>query len=133
MTDCLVASRAIVFLPVREGQEEAALALLKEASEHVEEIADEFVTFRESRFAPMPNLSLPTAGMITDPAPTLATTATNTTWENDWEKPQQSFEVLGQWSEVVPTDGVHVETHLSHTSVADEQTRAKLMRIEDVG
>jgi hypothetical protein len=130
LTDSLVASRGIVFMPINEGQETEALNLLKEARDARNAVAAEFVAFRDARFGPISGLTLPTIDELTAPVPAVATTASAPDWLNDWERPQRTFEVLGQWSEMIPTDGVHVETHLSNTIVADEEARARLSRVE---
>ncbi len=129
LTDCLTASQAVVYLPVKPGMEEQALHLLPEADRFAEKIADDYRHFRANHYGRLKPFVPPTLAAHMGPAPTLPSPADAADWANDWERVQNKFDILGQWAELVPTDGVHVETHLSTTAVADEHERNRLIRI----
>jgi hypothetical protein len=126
-----VAAGATVYLPVKHGAERDALELLPESKEAAHRIAGEFTTFRNSMYGP----AGPSNRVFEDPlAPTLpqVTPAGQNAWQTDWEATQRNFHVLAQWAEIVPTDGVHMETHLSESVVADERAVARLSRLDDL-
>ncbi|HEV2914367.1 MAG TPA: hypothetical protein VGX92_13910 [Pyrinomonadaceae bacterium] len=129
LTDCLTASQAVVYLPVKPGMEEQALHLLPEADKYAEKIADSYRHFRATHYGRLKPFVPPTLAAHMGPAPTLPSPPDAADWANDWERVQNKFDILGQWAELVPTDGVHVETHLSTTAVADEHERNRLIRI----
>ena len=132
LTDELLAAGATVHLPIRHGSEEEALTLLPEAAVSAQRIAAEFTTFREQKYGLIANnnrqFDLPLG-----PTPPSFTPAGQNAWQTSWEGPQRRFDILGQWSETVPTDGVHIETHLSESVAADERALAKLSRLDDLG
>lgn len=129
LTDSLTAAQAVVYLPVNPGMEERALKLLPEARKLAAEIAADIHQLRESRYGRLRSFAAPTVDQHMGPAPVVATPPGAADWTNDWERPQNRFDILGQWSELVPTDGVHVETHLSATVATDEHERNRLVRI----
>ncbi|OAI11904.1 hypothetical protein A1507_19550 [Methylomonas koyamae] len=129
LTDDLVASHAIVYVPIKAGMEEAALAMLKEAASEASTIAADFRRFREGAFGPLADPAIPNVEAHLGPNPVPVTPAGAPDWEQPWEKPQRKFRILGQWSDLVPTDGVHVESHLSATVVTDENEVYRLERL----
>jgi hypothetical protein len=129
LTDSLTASQAVVYLPVKAGMEEHALRLLPEATKLADDIANNFRRFCDDHYGRLKTFDVPNLANHMGPAPVLATPPDAPDWANDWERPQNKFDILGQWSEMVPTDGVHVETHLSNTVVTDEHERNRLVRL----
>jgi hypothetical protein len=126
LSDCLTAAQAIVYLPIRRGMEEQALELLPESAGKAAAIAESFHTFWKDHYGPLAEFVAPDVASHMAPTPVLATKADAQQWTNKWEDPQNRFEILGQWSELVPTDGVHVESHLSSTVVTDENEQHRL-------
>jgi hypothetical protein len=132
LTDELVAAGSTVLLPIRHGVEEEALALLPEAAGYASEEAAKFTTFRSDKYGSTATGSQ-TFEDPSGPTQPTATLRAESTWWTGWEKPQRKFDILGQWSETVPTDGVHIETHLSESVAVDERSRARLSRLDDLG
>lgn len=129
LTDDLVASHAIVYVPIKAGMEEVALSMLEEAAADASAIATEFRQFTESSFGQLTAPTLPNVVDHLGPTPVAVTPPGANTWQHPWEAPQRNFRILGQWSDLVPTDGVHVESHLSATVVTDENEVHRLERL----
>lgn len=129
LTDSLTASQAVVYLPIRPGLEEAALQLLPEAKDEASEIAQDAKAYRDQHFGPTRQMQIPSVEQHMSPTPVIATPAGSGDWTNDWERPQNKFDILAQWSALVPSDGVHVETHLSGTVATDEHEINRLTKI----
>jgi hypothetical protein len=118
----LTASQAVLYLPIRPAAVEQALALLGDYSEgNIEDIVSDFRAFRQANFgASAPASSLPGHEDIASPHPVTATPLGDAEWATAWEPMQRKFQVLAQWADYVPTDGVDAQTVLSVTSKADE-------------
>lgn len=128
--DRLVASAARIYLPIRPGMEEEILAQLlgrpSLAGTALEGCVDDFITWREQNLGEI-TYPLPGFDSVMGIGPALATPAGADDWEHDWERPRRRFLVLDEWSESLPTDGVHVEPALSTCGSADE-FRASALR-----
>jgi hypothetical protein len=129
LTDDLVASHAIVYVPIKAGMEEVAISMVREAASEASTIAADFRDFKEGAFGLLADPALPNVEDHLGPNPVPVTPAGASAWEQPWEKPQRKFRILGQWSDLVPTDGVHVESHLSATVVTDENEVHRLERL----
>lgn len=118
----LVASEAVVYLPIRPGREREVLSLLTVFDNaQVEAIASDIDEFRDTKFGATAAASeLPSVEKLTNPQGIGGTPRTESSWKEPWEKPQRRFEVLAHWHELVPTDGADCETVLSKTSASDE-------------
>ena len=127
--DMLIASAARVYLPIRPGQERDALAfVLRRPSlqgHSLSACVDDFVKWRDENFAPV-SYPLPTYDQVLDIGPARATPAGESAWAYDWERARREFLVLDEWSELLPTDGVHVEPGLSACGGVDEFRAAAL-------
>ncbi|MGI8330420.1 hypothetical protein ACRYCC_10690 [Actinomadura scrupuli] len=121
--DLLVASKARVYLPIRRGREKDAVQLLA-GKGNVPCVAD-FIAWRDQQLGQLP-YPLPDYTAITAIGPSLATPAGAADWEHDWERQRGKFLVLDEWSELLPTDGVHVEPSLSTCGATDEYRTAAL-------
>ena len=123
IADTLVASAARIYLPIRPGQEQDAVAFLL----HLQSLQghplaaciDDFISWREQNLGPVAH-PLPTYDQVLDIGPARATPAGESAWEFDWERARREFLVLDEWSEYLPTDGVHVEPGLSSCGSVDE-------------
>ncbi len=118
----LTASQAVLYLPIRLGAEEDALSLLgKYWPAQVDAMVKEFREYREQAFGPTAHASeLPDWDAVSSPEPVEATPLGEPEWRTPWEPAQRKFQVLAQWADLVPTDGVDAQTVLSTTSKADE-------------
>lgn len=118
----LTASQAVLYLPIRPGAEEDALSLLSEyPGDHIKETVKEFRKYREETFGPTePAADLPKYQDISSPTVVTGTALGKADWETPWEPAQRKFQVLAQWADYVPTDGLDAQTVLSTTSKADE-------------
>ena len=107
----LAAPYAIVYLPLKPGREEDALLHLLRENSYEELIGlcvDKFRNFRDDTF-PDVERQLSDADLIHSPSPDFGTRLGKDSWENGWEERTHSFFILDEWSETMPTDGVHVE------------------------
>lgn len=129
LTPELTGALAIVYLPIRHGMESEGLALLDEleAAERAALLVD-FNRLRDQKFG----LLRPAAGLAQPDTPLRprGTEEGAASWGGAWETAMRRSEVLAEWSDLTPTDGLHVETQLSATSVADENGRARLQRLD---
>jgi hypothetical protein len=128
MVDELTASQAIVYLPIRDGAEEDALltaAVVDDA--YARSLAEQIHALRSEHFAAARTT---TTGFddVTGPVPPTGTPASASVWASDWERPLYRFDVLSAWSELVPTDGVHLDAVLSDTVATDEHRTDALAR-----
>lgn len=129
LTPEVTGALAFVYLPIRHGMESAALGLLKEISNtRRAALVDDFRNLRESRFG----LARPATGgaPVDTPVNPAGTPAGATTWANSWETSMRKHEVLAEWSDLTPTDGLHLETQLSATTGADEHATARLEKLD---
>jgi hypothetical protein len=129
LTPEVTGALAFVYLPIRHGMESAALALLKEiSSARRAALVDDFRNLRESRFG----LARPAMGgaPVDTPVNPAGTPAGATVWANSWETSMRKHEVLAEWSDLTPTDGLHLETQLSATTGADEHATARLEKLD---
>jgi hypothetical protein len=132
LPDELTASEAVVFLPVREGREADALALLKQfKADRARDVISDLESFRETSF-PRADADPMASSDVLSPVPVAGTPLGDATWGNPWEEPPREFLVLAQWSEAVPTDGLHLEMLLTDTTVADEARVATLAKLEQI-
>lgn len=116
----LTAPLARVFLPIREGMEKAAAGLMKSwPIDTYRAAAAEVETIRARDYAPVPR-TFDAPDVVCGPQPPKGTSIGAVTWQTEWEKPLRSFKVLGQWQELIPTDGVHLEMKLSDSVATDE-------------
>ncbi|MCC6196806.1 MAG: hypothetical protein IT518_20320 [Burkholderiales bacterium] len=129
LTDCLVASSAVVYLPVRPGMEERALELLPETVGVRRDVANDVEKYRRDHFALVGGRPALDMTVIDVPAVPVATPSSAAAWSSPWEQAPRKFDVLAQWSELVPTDGIHIETHLGDTVAADEREARRLERL----
>ena len=111
--DRLVASAARVMLPIKAGLERQAVGLLTLLDggplDQVLHCVDDFVQWRADNLGPVA-FTPPTFTEIMSPAAATGTPAGNADWAHDWERPRRRFLVLDEWTELLPTDGVHVES-----------------------
>ena len=129
LTPALTGSLATVYLPIRHGMEQEAIGLLDEFDRQArEDLIDDFNDMRDRRFGLARPLTASTAATIGAPSLPSATPAGAASWNTNWEAGMRKFEVLAEWSDLTPTDGVHVETQLSTTTVTDEHATAHLER-----
>jgi hypothetical protein len=129
LTPQLTGSLATVYLPIRHGMEHEAIGLLSEFGRKArEDLIKDFNNMRDRRFGLARSLTVSTATTISAPTLPTATPAGATSWQTNWEGAMKKFEVLAEWSELTPTDGVHVETQLSATTVTDEHATNHLER-----
>jgi hypothetical protein len=128
--DALVASAARIYLPIRPGLEEEAVAFLTGESSlpanGLGGCVGDFVDWRQANLGPV-SYPLPTYAQVMDVGPGHSTAAGDAAWQHDWERPRRKFVVLDEWSETLPTDGVHVEPGLSTGGSVDEY-RASALR-----
>jgi hypothetical protein len=124
----LTASLARVYLPVKPGMEDQAANLLRTIpKEAFTTVTAEVNSIRGADY-PILERELDKPEDITGPQPPATTSIESAKWSYDWEKPQQSFKVLSQWNELIPTDGVHMEVVLSDTVVSDEALTDSISR-----
>jgi hypothetical protein len=86
---------------------------------------DDFLKWREDNLGVVP-YALPTYDQVLDVGPARATPAGESAWAYDWERARRKFLVLDEWSELLPTDGVHLEPGLSACGGVDEFRAAAL-------
>jgi hypothetical protein len=131
LTPEITGALAVVYLPIRHEMEDTALRFLKEIdSTQRRKLVQDFNDLRNTRFGLTRAPSTLTAATMDVPTPVGGTQAGTPAWTAEWEKGLRNFEVLAEWSDLTPTDGVHVETQLSATTVADESAKARLERLE---
>ncbi len=118
----LTSAQSVLYLPIRHGAEEQALALLPELSQsNISNMVDDFRDHHRQHFGLTAYASqLPSFEEIAGSEPPAATPLGEQNWKSPWEHPQRRFSVLAQWSDFVPTDGVDCETALGISSAADE-------------
>jgi hypothetical protein len=128
--DKLIASAARIYLPIRPGLEDEALAFLLGVNSITGTALDacvrDFINWREANVGPLP-FTLPTYDTVLEIGPPKATPAGSDDWDYDWERARNKFLVLDEWSETLPTDGVHLEPALSTCGSTDEY-RASALR-----
>jgi hypothetical protein len=129
LTPELTGALAFVYLPIRHGMESDALKLLKEIDRAQRTtLIDDFRNLRETRFGfARPSMGSPPADVPANPVGTVSGAAV---WASNWEASMRKHERLAEWSDLTPTDGLHIETQLSVTSVADEHARARLEQLD---
>ncbi len=120
----LTTPQAVVYVPVFAGHEADALDFLSGVTEpDKRRLVSDLQAYRRQHFVAALS-SLPQYSDVLGPKPPIGTPAAAGEWANEWEKPQQKFDVLAHWQTFVPTDGVHVEARLSDSVATDEhQTR----------
>jgi hypothetical protein len=128
--DFLLSSYAKVYLPITPGRELSAInvVLKDEIPDELEECIREFRIWRNVQFAKIPQ-PIPTSDSVEEIGPDMATKAGSDDWANDWERPRRKFLVLDEWSETIPTDGVHIEPSVSECITTDEQ-RARALEAD---
>ena len=121
--DKLVASAARVHLPIRPGLEGEALAFMlgvsSIAGSALEGCVEDFVKWRDANLGEIA-FTMPTYDTVLSVDTPRATRAGAADWDEDWERARRRFLVLDEWSETLPTDGVHVEPGLSACGSVDE-------------
>jgi hypothetical protein len=128
--DFLIASMARVYLPVKRGMEAEAVAFLLKVGGYsvpsLDACIDDFIAWREAQLGPI-TYPLPTYDQVLSSGPEVATAAGSAAWAHDWEKPRRKFLVLDEWSDLLPTDGVHLEPALSTCGSVDEYRASALV------
>ena len=128
--DFLIASMARVYLPIKRGMEAEAVAFLLKVGDYsvpsVDSCIDDFTTWRDLELGPIAH-QLPTYDQVLGSGPEVGTAAGSAAWAHDWEKPRRKFLVLDEWSDLLPTDGVHLEPALSTCGSADEYRASALV------
>ena len=127
--DSLTSARATVYLPIKRGAENKALRFIGQGGRVTSQIVELFNEFYEDRYGAL-NRSIPTYEQISKPNRMCGTPEGADDWEADWEKPLRKFEVLSEWSELFPTDGIHCEPSLSTCTATDEVRTADLRERE---
>ncbi|GAB4516319.1 MAG: hypothetical protein Tsb0019_15700 [Roseibium sp.] len=126
----LATAGAQVFVPLKPGSEDLALALLS-SIDRASPFLEEFQAMRNERFGPVSE-SVATFEEILAPGPLECTEEDADQWANPWEAPRTRFEVLDVWADTTPTDGIHVEPVLSTCGSADDYRIAEVrVRLED--
>ena len=128
--DFLIASMARVYLPIKRGMEAEAVAfLLKVGGGDVPSLdgcIEDFIAWRETALGPIA-YQLPTYDQVLVSGAEVGTAAGSAAWAHDWEKPRRKFLVLDEWSDLLPTDGVHLEPALSTCGSVDEYRASALV------
>jgi hypothetical protein len=128
LEDYLISSRARIYLPISPGYEQMAIALMTgPVSQPFQTLIAEFNQFRQSRYGRIDH-PLPDFESVSSPLNTIATGHNAADWDNSFEKPQRKFEVLAQWAELFPTDGVHGEISFSSGTGTDEVRTEQVRR-----
>ena len=126
----LLSPLATVYLPVRAGHLDEVLSSLLAQDEDITGIARELeqflAAFRDEKFPPT-SRRRSTAREIASPRPWVGTKLGDSEWRNGWEAPPRLFDILDEWAEVMPTDGVHVEAVLGSCDGTSELRRAQLL------
>jgi len=123
----LASAGAQVVLPVRPGSEESVFQLMTLGRWNGEAVVDAFRTMREAQFGAAGTATPPAFDQHMAPAePTVTRNPAPGDWVAGWEKPQRKFQVLGQWSDSLPQDGVHIEPVLGDAVALDEWRAAEL-------
>lgn len=130
LTPGLGATLAEIVLPMKGGHEAEVLERLASAFGQPGFDAVRFVSafdaFRERRYG---HFERPPATQDDwdGPGATRATPVNAPDWQNTWETPCRRREILQEWSDTTPTDGVHVVAVAGHCPGAlDELTRQSL-------
>jgi hypothetical protein len=87
---------------------------------------DDFIAWRDTELGPIA-YQLPTYEQVLGSGPEVGTAAGSAAWAHDWEKPRRKFMVLDEWSDLLPTDGVHLEPALSTCGSVDEYRASALV------
>jgi hypothetical protein len=120
--DRLIASTARVVLPIKASMEKQAIRFLTQLKgdllNRLFGCVDDFLTWRQENLGAL-GPARPSYTEVMSPASAVGTPAGAADWVHDWERPQRRFIVLDEWSELLPTDGVHVEPALSACGSAD--------------
>jgi hypothetical protein len=109
----------VAYLPITPGREKDVLRYLYPNMElkHIHKLVQDFNDKKNKWFKPIRNEELlSTYDAIESPKMTTGTPLNNDNWDNGWEIPARKFIVLDEWSEIIPTDGVHVEAVLGSCS-----------------
>lgn len=116
-----------VFLPLRPGMERNVFEFLNAGEGwNGDAYISTFESFHKKHFGSVAS-SLPTYKNVLAPEPDRATTLGATIWQGDWEKPRRRFEVLDEWADYMPTDGVFIESMLGQTD-SSEALQAEALR-----
>ncbi len=128
--DFLIASMARIYLPIKRGVEAEAVAFMLQVGNadapSVDACIEDFIAWRESELGAI-SYALPTYEQVLGSLPEVATAAGSAAWAHDWEKPRRKFLVLDEWSDLLPTDGVHLEPALSTCGSVDEYRASALL------
>lgn len=127
IADELVSARARVYLPLKPGAEREALEVIGLNNIVTDTLVDQFETFRDTHFGVL-DRPLPSYEAISSPRPMHGTPQGSGDWDEHWEKPPRKFQVLADWSDLLPTDGIHCEPSLSACTATDEVRTADLRR-----
>ncbi len=118
------ATARMVWLPISHGSEHLVVERLAEPQGFFQTEQMLNLWFRGYRYyrhtLGQPQTPRSTQRVFDSPRQVQATPMNAEEWQNDWEKPGAGL-VLGAWSDVTPTDGVHVETVLSDSGVQDQR------------
>jgi hypothetical protein len=117
---------ARVYLPIRPGYETEALDFYTTYASECDGLVASFRSYRQQHFKHVRAATSGAQGWD-EPTPPEATPLGASAWRHDWEKPLRRFDVLGEWSTLLPIDGVHAEPFLSRRTVLDE---AAIIKVE---
>ncbi len=127
VADELVSARAKVYLPIKSAAEREALETIGRGGGITDTVVDLFSRFRDDHFGVIER-PLPDFETISSPRPMHGTPQGAGDWNERWEKPPRRFQVLADWSDLLPTDGIHCEPSLSNCTATDEVRTADLRR-----
>jgi hypothetical protein len=109
-------------LPIKASMEKQAIRFLTQLKgdllNRLFGCVDDFLTWRQENLGAL-GPARPSYTEVMSPVSAVGTPAGAADWVHDWERPQRRFTVLDEWSELLPTDGVHVEPALSACGSAD--------------
>jgi hypothetical protein len=128
--DFLIASMARVYLPVKPGLEKEVVDFLIRVGGQqlpsLDACIDEFTAWRQANLGAV-GYPLPTYEQVMGTGPETGTATGEDDWAHDWERPRRRFLVMDEWSDLLPTDGVHIEPVLSTCGSTDEYRSSALV------
>jgi hypothetical protein len=110
-----------IVLPIRPGAERSVFNLMTLGQWDGGSIVQSFEAMRDAQFGKAGTAASPTfAEQMAPGEPTVTRNPAPADWVADWEQHERKFQILAQWSDSLPHDGVHIEPVLGDAVAIDE-------------
>lgn len=110
-----------IVLPIRPGAERSVFNLMTLGQWDGGPIVQSFEAMRDAQFGNAGTTPAPTSAQQMAPGePAVTRNPAPADWVADWEQHERKFQILSQWSDSLPQDGVHIEPVLGDAVALDE-------------